>query len=291
MGDAKWAWHAEMHSIRNRFDTFCAVVDTASPVFPDERQQRIAEFVAGRGRARISELAAHFAVTEQTVRKDLRVLQDQGILKRTHGGAIALRPLVDRDLAGREATNQGAKQRIAHACLDLLHEGDSVFLDSGTTVASIARALKATQHTASPRFRNVSILTSALDVAREVADLPTVEHVLVGGQLRSQSGALVGGLALDNLQRFTVDIAFVGASGFSEDGISVATVAEAQIKGAIIERARHVVIPFDASKVGATDFARICDLDAIDTIVLDRKTPGLDELCRAHEIRLIVAPD
>jgi DeoR/GlpR family transcriptional regulator of sugar metabolism len=260
------------------------------PVFADERQQRIAEFVAGRGRARISELASHFAVTEQTVRKDLGLLQDQGVLKRTHGGAIALNPLVDRELAGREATNLEAKRRIARACLELLDDGDATFLDSGTTVGSVARALASAQQGSPPRFRNLTVLTSTLEVAREVADLPGVDHVLLGGQLRRQSDALVGALTIQNLQRFTVQVAFIGVSGFSEDGVSVANVAESEVKAAIIERARHVVVPFDASKVGATDFARVCDLDEIETVVIDRAAPEVEELCRAHEIRLIVAP-
>lgn len=262
----------------------------SEPVFADERQQRIAEFVAGRGRARIGELAAHFAVTEQTVRKDLRILHEQGTLKRTHGGAIALHPLVDRELSGREATNLQGKQRIARACLELLKEGDAAFFDSGTTVAAIARALATAQRASNARLRNLSILTSSLDVAREVADLPTVEHVLLGGQLRTQGGAVVGALALENLERFTVEVAFIGVSGFSEAGISVATVAEAQIKSAAVERARRVVVPFDSSKAGATDFARICALDAVDVAVMDEASPEIAALCRAHDVRLVVAP-
>jgi DeoR/GlpR family transcriptional regulator of sugar metabolism len=265
--------------------------DQSAPVFADERQRRIAELVAGRGRARIGELATHFAVTEQTVRKDLRALQDRGILKRTHGGAIALHTLVDRDLAGREAINQPAKERIGRACLDLLHDGDSVFLDSGTTVAAIARMLSAEHHASRHTLRNLAVLTSSLDVAREVADLQAVELVLLGGQLRSQSGAVVGALAVENLQRFTVEIAFIGVSGFSADGVSVATVAEAQVKAAAIERARHVVVPFDASKAGATDFARICGLDEIDTVVVDSAGPEVEALCHAHDVRIIVADD
>jgi len=260
----------------------------SKPVFADERQQRIAEYVAGRGRARISELAEHFAVTEQTVRKDLRLLSDRGVLKRTHGGAIALHPLVDRELAGREATNQEAKRRIGRACLDLLHDGDAAFLDSGTTVASVARALAAVQQ-GSPRFHNLTVLTSTLDVARELAEVPAIEHVLLGGQLRSQSGAVVGSLTVHNLQRFTVEVAFVGVSGFSAEGLSVANVAEAEVKAAIIERARHVVVPFDASKVGASDFARVCDLDEVDTVVIDEAAPEVEALCATHEIRLVVA--
>ena len=263
--------------------------DTSKPVFADERQQRIAQYVAARGRARIGDLAGEFAVTEQTVRKDLRVLHDRGVLKRTHGGALALHKLVDRDLAGREATHQKGKERIARACLALLNDGDAAFFDSGTTVSGIARALSAAHNTSSSPLQNLTILTSALDIAGEVTDLPSVEHVLLGGQLRSASGAVVGALALENLQRFTVEIAFIGVSGFSGEGVSVATVAEAQVKATAIERARHVVVAFDSSKAGATDFARICGLDEIDTVVMDRATGEIEELCRAHGIRLVVA--
>jgi DeoR family fructose operon transcriptional repressor len=102
---------------------------------------------------------------------------------------------------------------------------------------------------------------------------------------------VVGALALHNLERFTVGVAFIGVSGFGEDGISVANVAEAQLKAAIIERARHVVVPFDSSKAGATDFARICGLDEVDSVVMERTAPEVEELCRVHEIRLIIAPD
>ena len=111
---------------------------TDDHVFAHERQARIAELVATRGRARIGELAQMFGVTEPTVRKDLRALQERGLVKRTYGGALALHPIVDREFAGREATNQAAKKAIARACLGLLQDGDSVFLDSGTTVDAIA---------------------------------------------------------------------------------------------------------------------------------------------------------
>jgi DeoR/GlpR family transcriptional regulator of sugar metabolism len=262
---------------------------TQKPVFADERQQKIAEYVTRRGRARISELAERFSVTEQTVRKDLRALSDGGLVNRTHGGAIALHPLVERDLAGREATNPEAKQRLAHTCLGLIRDGDSVFLDSGTTVAYLARALAAAQKSPGSRPRNLTVLTSALDVAQRIADLPSIDHVLLGGQLRTQSGALVGALTIENLQRFTVNIAFMGVSGFSREGLSVAGIAEAQVKAALIERARHVVVPLEASKAGATDFARICGLDAVDTAVIDEPVVEIQELCAANQIRLVVA--
>jgi DeoR/GlpR family transcriptional regulator of sugar metabolism len=254
------------------------------PVFAAERQQRVARLVAARGRARIGELAQEFGVTQPTIRKDLTVLQEQGALKRTHGGAIANRPPIERELSDRTSTLRAAKDAIGNACSAMISDGDSVFLDSGTTVAAIARALAAHAPTTP---RNIAVLTNAIDVANALADVPDIEHLLIGGELRRASGSLVGAVALRSLQRFTVDIAFISASGLSEAGITVASAAEAEIKSAIVHGARRVVVAADHTKVGVTDFARITSLEEIDTLVTDQPTPELSELCAAHAIELV----
>jgi len=255
-----------------------------SPVFADERQAKIAEFVSVRGRARIGELAKLFGVTEPTIRKDLRALQSQGLLKRTHGGALALQPTVEREFAGRQGANTAAKDAIARTCVRLLQDGDSVFLDSGTTVNAIA-TLIATQGNG----LRLAALTTSLGVATTLADVPNVECVLLGGQVRRVDGALVGPLALENLQRFTFSVAFIGVSGFSDVGISVGSMAEAAVKADAIERARRVVLAVDNSKVGTTDFARIAGLDVVDVVVMDRPTAAVQELCESYDIELIAA--
>ena len=252
------------------------------PVFADERQARIAELVSVRGRARIGELAAAFGVTEPTIRKDLSALQERGLLKRTHGGALAVHPNVDRELAERQAAHRAGKEAIAGACMRLLRDGDSVFLDSGTSVEAVAR------HAADGHLR-LSVLTNSLGVADALADVPSIDCVLLGGQLRRVDGSVVGDLALENLQRFSFSSAFLGVSGFSELGISVGSLVEASLKAAVIERARRVVLPLDHSKVGATDFARISELDAVDVVVMDEASPAVRELCAAYDIELITA--
>jgi DeoR/GlpR family transcriptional regulator of sugar metabolism len=258
--------------------------DRGSPVFADERQARIAELVSVRGRARIGELSTLFGVTEPTVRKDLKVLQERGLLKRTHGGALALQPVVEREFAGRESANRAGKEAIARACLRLLQDGDSVFLDSGTTVHALADAIV---HLGAGL--RLSTLTSSLGAATTLADVPGIDCVLLGGQVRRVDGAVAGALALENLQRFTFGVAFIGVSGFSEVGISVGSLAEAALKADVIERARRVVLPLDHTKVGSTDFARIAGLDAVDVVVMDRTTPAVEELCSSFGIELIAA--
>ena len=137
--------------------------------------------------------------------------------------------------------------------------------------------------------RNITVLTNAVAVADAVADLPSVDHVLLGGRLRRVAGSVVGTLAMENLERFTVNVAFISASGFGENGLTVADLDEAQLKAAVIERAHRVVVPIDQSKVGATHFARVCDLDAVDVLVTDHASAAVDELCATHSIRLVVA--
>jgi len=271
----------------DRADTVRGVTDgpaRGDHVFADERQARIAEHVSVRGRARIGELAEIFGVTEPTIRKDLSALQEQGLLKRTHGGALAIHPNADRELTGRQTANPTAKEAIARACLGLLRDGDSVFLDSGTTVEALARALAE-----DTRGLRLSVLTSSLGVALSLADVREIDCVLLGGQVRRVDGSLVGPLALENMQRFTFSAAFLGVSGFSEVGVSVGSLAEAAIKEAVIERARRVVVPIDQTKVGATDFARVCALDEVDVVVMDVATPAVRELCAAYDIELVTA--
>jgi DeoR/GlpR family transcriptional regulator of sugar metabolism len=256
-------------------------------VFADERQARIAELVATRGRVRIAELTELFGVTEPTLRKDLTVLQERGLLKRTYGGALAMLPVVDREFAGREEANRAGKQAIARACLDLLRDGDSVFLDSGTTVDALARSLAArNRQGAGPQL---SVLTNTLHVAQALADVPGIDCVLLGGQLQRLEGSVIGPLAIDNLRRFSFSVAFLGVSGFSESGISVGSIGEAAVKGAVIERARRVVVPLDHSKAGTSDFARIADLDAVDVVVTDEPVVAVAELCDGHGIELVSA--
>ena len=211
--------------------------DGESPVFADERQAKIAELVSVRGRARIGELAKEFGVTEPTIRKDLRVLQSRGLLKRTHGGALALQPTVEREFAGRQATNPAAKEAIAHACVRLLQDGDSVFLDSGTTVSAVAGAIAAN----SSGLR----LSDADDEPRRRRPAGRCSRYRLRFARRPAPAAWTarssGALALENLQRFTFSLAFIGVSGFSDVGISVGSLAEAAVKAEAIERARRVV--------------------------------------------------
>lgn len=252
------------------------------PTFADERQSQIAELVAARGKVLTSQLTATFGVSEPTLRKDLNTLEQRGLLKRTHGGAISVRPPREQDPEARSTVHLEAKQAIGAACLGELSDGDAVFLDSGTTVQCVAREL-------ARAGRRLTVLTNAPRVAAEVAASTACSHVLLGGQYRAVGGSLTGPLTLQNLALFTVNVAVIGVSGVTEDGLTVSDLAEAQLKSAVIARAQKVIVPLDGSKVGVVDFTRVCGLDQVDVVVTDRPHPALEAMCGGRGIRVVVA--
>jgi DeoR family fructose operon transcriptional repressor len=236
--------------------------------------------VGSHGRVRIAELVAALGVSEPTIRKDLSLLEREKLLRRTHGGAIAVRPQLEPSIDDRSMLHAEAKDAIARACAAEIARGDSVFLDSGTTVQRIARLIDQ---------EHVNVLTNSLPVATALADKPpSIRHTLLGGTVRSLGGTVVGPIALETLARFAVNVAFVSASGLSESGLSVADVAETQIKQAAIERARKVVVPIDSSKFGLTDFITVCGLDRVDLVVSEAATDEIREMCADHGVELKV---
>jgi DeoR/GlpR family transcriptional regulator of sugar metabolism len=257
-------------------------------LFADERREQIAQLVAVHGRVRIAELVAQFGVTDPTIRKDLAALEAQNLLKRTHGGAIAQRLIVSRDLPGRAGVAVEEKRAIAQACLELIADGDTIFLDGGTTIEQLALALVARRRTNGNAPR-VTALTNSLAVTQAVAETPGIEHVALGGRFRPVGGTFVGPVTLQTVERFTPQTAFISVSGLAADGITVVDLDEAQLKAAVIERAGQVVVAADHSKVGAIDFAPVCPLSEIDVVVTDRTSPELEALCETADVRLVIA--
>ncbi|MFC4948695.1 DeoR/GlpR family DNA-binding transcription regulator [Pseudonocardia sp. GCM10023141] len=247
------------------------------PVFAEERRQRILTMLDAQGRVRIAELVTMMGVSEPTIRKDLTTLEEQKLLRRTHGGAIAVRPHFEPTIDDRFGLHGDAKDLISRACMEEIAEGDSVYLDGGTTVQRIAEHLEQ---------QSVNVLTNAIGVATTLAEKPGIRHTLLGGSLRPLGGTIVGPVALYTLGRFTVNIAFISASGFTAEGISVADVADAQVKQAVIERARRVIVPIDSSKFGVNDFVTVCDLGPIDTVITERASAEIQALCALNSIKL-----
>ena len=267
-------------------------------VFTEERRTHILELVESRGRVRVAELADLLGVAEPTVRKDIADLDRQHLLRRTHGGALAIRPAYDPELATRARHNVEGKRAIAKACLARIADGNAVYLDSGTTILALTEELRLAltgpaggrgESGGSRHPRQVNVLTNAVGVAQVLADVPTVRHTVLGGHYRTLGGCFVGPLALEAVRQFTVNTAFVGVTGLSTAGFTVSDVAEAELKNAVMDQARRVVVVMDHTKIGAHDFRKVCDLDRVDAIVTDRHHDDLAGQCTDAGVELVVA--
>ncbi len=212
-----------------------------TPRFTAERQRRIEEMLRHQGRVEVLELARLLRVSEHTVRRDLLVLQAQGLLQRTHGGAVTL-DTQRLGLGARSAVLPDAKAALGRAAAALVEPGQAVVLDSGSTPLAMARALT---------VRPLTVITSSLDVAAIFADDAQVEIVLTGGTWQRANRALWGPAALATLANCRADWAVPGACAIDARlGVSAPDEADAALKRAMIACARRTLILADHSKLG-----------------------------------------
>lgn len=256
--------------------------------FAVERREQILRIVNEHGRVRTNELALQLQVTEPTIRKDITDLEAQGLLVRTHGGAVARGSMAEVDVSTRETKHLPEKQAIARACIDLIRDGDSVFLDGGTTQYELAKLLAQADSVGRGNLIGVKILTTSFKVA-EICERMTEPPVVLGGRYRSRGGCFVGPLTMSVLRQFRLDLAFVGVTGITETGFCAADLAEAEIKTEAVNRAERAVVPMDHSKIGLADFITICPLPAVRTVVTDRADELLGRWLEDADVELVVA--
>lgn len=247
----------------------------------EERRGTIVEVVRHHGAATVSELVDKLGLSEATIRRDLLRLDEQGLLRRVHGGA---RPLDSRDdvFADLTVLNVEAKEAIARTVARTVQDGQSLLLDIGTTVARVARYL---------RGREVTVLTRNLAVYEELAGDEHVDLVLLGGSVRPHHHSLVGHLTIESLRQVRADVVLIGTSGIRRTGHSVDTVAdEVGVKRAMIEAADAVTMLADSTKFPGSGAATVCPPQAITRLVTDASPD--EETCAAlvaAEVEVVVA--
>jgi DeoR family transcriptional regulator of aga operon len=247
-----------------------AASNRSKPVLNEERRRLIVEILNQDGRVLVGDLAKQFRTSQVTVRKDLDILQGQGRIHRTHGGALPAREsaLEDPTLREKEKLHRKEKLQIAAAAARMVKEGQVVVLDSGTTTTAIARALR--------RFESLTIITNAVNIAAELSGSP-LEVILTGGTLRKNSFSLVGPIAEETLRRLNADILFLGVDGFDmHHGLSTPNLLEAKVNRVMMEVARIAVAVCDSSKFGRRSLSSIAPLSAVHHLITDGGIPEGD---------------
>ena len=227
-----------------------------------ERQNEILRLLQEGGSLRVSDLAARLYVSTPTVRRDLRILEEQGVVMRTHGGVL-LRQTTEREipLAYREDRNNASKRQIAERAANLVHDGDVIFLDASSTVAYLVPHLD--------RFRDVIVVTNSPKTSLRLGELG-IKNYCTGGWMLRHSIAYVGSETEWFVAGINADVFFFSSRGYTEGGsITDSSVEEASVRRAMLKNARRAYYLCDSSKRGKTYAYNICATGDVDGIISD----------------------
>jgi DeoR family transcriptional regulator of aga operon len=234
----------------------------------DSRADRILRTLQSNGSVSIQDLVESLGVSVATVRRDLHELEQQGLLRRVHGGAISIAPLFYepfrndssfQEEIGRQAAE---KRRIANAAAELVQDGDTIILTAGTTTTEIIRSMR--------QRRGVTVVTNAVNVAMELSKRKDLNVVVTGGYLRGDWFSLVGPAAANTISHLYPAIAFLGASGVdAERGLTCYDPDEADINNLMVKQAQRKIAVADHTKLGVVASCLICPIEGVDILITD----------------------
>lgn len=232
-----------------------------------ERQGHIRKLVEENGRVTVTELSSRFDVSEATIRRDLEELDGKGWVRRTHGGAVrAERAAKEPPMTQRISEMQEEKIRIGNAAANLIQDGQTVFLGSGTTVLEVAHHL--------PETISLTVITNSLPIINHLANYPNVEIIVIGGMLRKSELSMVGHIGEKAVKEFRADTVFMGIHAIdAHHGFTNYFLPETMTDRAILGIAPQVIIVADRTKFGRVSSVLVADTSVANIIITDRGVP------------------
>lgn len=237
-------------------------------MLPLERQRRIAAFLRSNHEARVAQLSKMLGVSLATIRRDLAEMENVGIIRRVHGGAVLADQKIGVELPvlQRELVNREYKRRIGAKAADLVADGDIIIISSGTTTLELARRLGDKQ--------NVTVITNALTIAYTLSSFPEIAVVVPGGYLRHSELSLLGHLTEQALQSLRANKTFIGAFALDATyGLSGDYLPEVRTDQALIAAASRVIVLADHTKLGQKHLVQVAPISAIHTLITDSDAP------------------
>jgi DeoR family fructose operon transcriptional repressor len=235
-------------------------------LFLEERYEKIIELLEKKGRVTVKELSQAFNVTEDCIRKDLRELENRGNLKRVYGGAMIQRNHSDiKPLDERKNINIDTKRSAALRAVDLIEEGDIVFLDVSTTNLEMAKILNKMDI-------KVTVVSNMLEIILELRKNPTIRTISIGGEFNKEVGAIVGAAANRYISEFTFDKAFIGVCGVNMDtgNISTLDLEDGNTKKTIIKCSHKSYVLMENEKFNYDEFFKFASITDISSIITEQ---------------------
>jgi DeoR/GlpR family transcriptional regulator of sugar metabolism len=251
-------------------------------VLVEERRQRVLDLVSERGFIALTDLARTIDVSESTLRRDLDYWHKQGLLRRTHGGAMFIGDAATLPaLEERSASQLDEKKLIARAAAARIHEGDTILLDGGTTTLEVARLLVG---------RSLQIVTNSLPIAGLFASSRETDLVILGGYVYPKTGVALGPLTVRMMEDIHVHQLVMSVGGITSKGLFNSNLLLVETERQMMRCADEVVVVADHTKIGRQALAYLCNLADIDTLIVDNQLSDAQrDLLRQNDVRLIVA--
>jgi len=231
-----------------------------------QRRNKIVNIVNKTGSARISDISEKLCVTRETIRKDIYDLDKQGMVQAIRGGAVALDGLNETQFGQRKGLNVSEKKEIANKALRFVNNGDSIFLDSGTTSFEMAEAIKKSN------LKNLTVITNSTFVISSLEFVRGIQLILLGGTLRSSEGSVSGPITIDNAKKIYADVGFFGSGGINtHSGITNPYIEETETSKKMLEHCNIGIVLADHTKFGKNSLYEMFNLNDVDVIITDKK--------------------
>jgi DeoR family transcriptional regulator of aga operon/DeoR family fructose operon transcriptional repressor len=255
----------------------------SSRLFLQERREQIITLLGQDGRVSVADLSERFGLSKATIRADLDALVQQGLIVRTHGGAISTDGSnAELSFDMRRTLHAAEKRRIGAAAMAMIEDGEAIALDASTTALAMASQMNGR--------RELTVITNGINVALALLHTPGITVWMPGGFLRRDSVSLIGVDGRDLIERYNFGKGFFGAKGFTlEEGLTDVNRDEVAVKRDLVRHAKQVVAIVDSSKWGHVGFVSFASIDEIDTVITDHGAPqGMVDALAAAGVHVVI---
>ncbi|WP_341302111.1 DeoR/GlpR family DNA-binding transcription regulator [Lysinibacillus sp. FSL H8-0500] len=233
-------------------------------MLPQDRHREIMKQLYEFQTVKISSLSKMLNVTRETVRKDLYDMEEKGLVRKVHGGAVLNKANLEINYADRKSANEAEKRSIAKRASDFVENGDTLYVDYGTTALLFIREIL--------NKRNLTIVTNSLPIANEIIDFSDFEVIIIGGQVRKNEKSLFGPLAYRGIEKIYVDKGFFGVSGVDiQAGFTNIHMGESEVSRLMIQHSKKNIVMADSSKFNIVSMNQIASIEQVDVLVTDEK--------------------